>query len=358
MNTALKILTPCPIGSLSLTNRLVMAPMTRNRADPAGNPQPLMATYYAQRASAGLIVSEATQVCPEGRGYPCTPGIYTPEHVNGWRQITNAVHKAGGLIFLQLWHCGRISHSSYQPNGGPPPAPSAIEPRKGEVMTYQGPKPFETPRALETSEIPSIVAHYRNGAKRAIEAGFDGVEVHAANGYLIDQFLRNGSNTRTDKYGGTVENRARLLLEVVDAVIGEVGSDRVSVRLSPNGTFNDMSDSDPVGTFSYAISELSKRKIAFLHFIEKMMGDPVVHVTLAQARSWFNGPLAVNGGFTKERAEQVVGKGLADLVAIGVPFIANPDLVERFKRGAPLNEPDMGTFYGGSEKGYTDYPTL
>lgn len=346
------------IGALTLRNRILMAPMTRNRADPAGNPQPIMATYYAQRASAGLIISEATQVCPEGRGYPCTPGIYTPEHVAGWKNVTAAVHKAGGHIFLQLWHCGRISHSSYQPNGGPPPAPSAIEPRKGQVMTYQGPKPFETPRALETSEIPGIVAHYRNAAKLAIEAGFDGVEVHGANGYLIDQFLRDGSNTRTDKYGGSVENRARFLLEIVDAIISEIGSERVSVRLSPNGTFNDMSDSDPVATYSYAIAELSKRKIALLHFIEKMMGDQTVHVTTAQARSWFKGPLAVNGGYTKQRAEEVLSAEAADLVAIGVPFIANPDLVERFKRDAPLNEPDTSTFYGGNERGYTDYPTL
>jgi N-ethylmaleimide reductase len=225
-------------------------------------------------------------------------------------------------------------------------------------MTYQGPKPFETPRALETSEIPGIVAHYRNAARLALEAGFDGVEVHGANGYLIDQFLRDGSNTRTDKYGGSVENRARLLLEVVDAIISEVGAEKVSVRLSPNGTFNDMSDSDPVATYSYAISELSKRKIALLHFIEKMMGDQTVHVTTAQARSWFKGPLAVNGGYTKQRAEEVLSAEAADLVAIGVPFIANPDLVERFRRNAPLNEPDTSTFYGGNERGYTDYPTL
>lgn len=358
MTNSSALLAPVALGSLRLKNRILMAPMTRNRADPAGNPQPIMLTYYTQRASAGLIISEASQICPEGRGYPCTPGIYTPEHVAGWRQITDSVHKAGGLIFIQLWHCGRISHSSYQPHGGPPPSASAIQPRKGEVVTYQGPKPFEQPRALETNEIPTIVAQYQNSARLAMEAGFDGVEIHAANGYLIDQFLRDGSNTRKDQYGGSVENRARFLLEIVDAVTSEVSASKASVRLSPNGTFNDMSDSNPVETFSYVIKELSKRKLAFLHFIEKMQGDPTILVSLAQARTWFEGPLAVNGGYTKESGEAAISEGLADLISIGVPFIANPDLVERYGRNAPLNQPDMGTFYGGTEKGYTDYPAL
>jgi N-ethylmaleimide reductase len=317
-----------------------------------------MATYYTQRASAGLIITEATQVMQSGQGYPLTPGIYTPEHVQGWKKITAAVHEAGGAIVLQLWHVGRISHPSYQPNGAAPVAPSAIKPGSGEVFTYQGPKPFETPRALTEGEIGEVVAAYRHAARCAREAGFDGVEIHGANGYLIDQFLRDGTNKRTDRYGGSVENRCRFLFEVTDAVLQEWEPSRVGVRLSPNGIFNDMSDSNPAVTFKAAIDGLSARKVGYLHYVERMGTDPVIHVSLAQVRSWFSGPLIVNGGFTKERAVEVVSEGLADLVAFGVPFISNPDLVERFKTNAPLNEPDQATFYGGDHRGYTDYPTL
>ncbi len=346
------------LGTLRLANRVVMAPMTRNRADQAGVPQPLMTTYYAQRASAGLIISEATQVMQSGQGYPLTPGIYTPAQVEGWKQITSAVHEAGSTIILQLWHVGRISHPSYQPNGAAPVAPSAIKPSSGEVFTYEGLKPFETPRALEESEIAEIIAAYRHAARCAREAGFDGVEIHGANGYLIDQFLRDGTNKRNDRYGGSVENRCRFLFEVTDAVLQEWEPSRVGVRLSPNGIFNDMSDSNPAVTFKAAIDGLVARQLAYLHYVERMSADPVVHVSLAQVRSWFPGPLIVNGGFTKERAVEVLSEGLADLVAFGVPFIANPDLVERFRRNAPLNEPDQSTFYGGDHRGYIDYPTL
>ncbi len=346
------------MGALSLRNRVVMAPMTRNRADKAGVPQPLMVTYYTQRASAGLIISEATQILQSGQGYPLTPGIYTPAHIEGWRQITSAVHHLGGSIILQLWHVGRISHPSYQPNSSAPLAPSAIKPDSGEVFTYEGPRPFETPRALTETEIAEIVAAYRHAARCAREAGFDGVEIHAANGYLIDQFLRDGTNKRTDRYGGSVENRCRFLFEVTDAVLHEWEPGCVGVRLSPNGIFNDMRDSDPCTTFKEAVAGLSVRKVGYLHYIERMSADPVIHVSLAQVRSWFSGPLIVNGGFTKERAVEVLNEGLADLVAIGVPFISNPDLVERFRRNAPLNQADESTFYGGDHRGYTDYPTL
>jgi len=346
------------LGAWSLKNRVVMAPMTRNRADRAGVPQQLMATYYAQRASAGLIISEASQVMPGGQGYPCTPGIYSAEQVTGWRAITSAVHRAGGTIVLQLWHVGRISHPSYQPNGLAPVAPSAIKPSSGEVFTYEGPKPFETPRALEQGEIAEIITAYQHAARSAREAGFDGVEVHAANGYLIDQFLRDGTNKRTDQYGGSADNRCRFLFEVTDAVLQEWESGRVGVRISPNGTFNDMSDSDPKAIFKVAIEGLRARKLAYLHFIERMAQDPVIHATLAEVRSWFNGAVIVNGGYTQERAEEVLSEGLADLVAFGVPFIANPDLVERMSQHAALNSADPSTFYGGDHRGYTDYPTL
>jgi N-ethylmaleimide reductase len=317
-----------------------------------------MATYYGQRASAGLIVTEATQVMPGGQGYPCTPGIYTAEQIAGWKTVTAAVHAAGGTIVVQLWHVGRISHPTYQPHGIAPAAPSAIMPTSGEVFTYDGPKPFETPRALEEQEIVEIVAAYRHAARSAREAGFDGVEIHAANGYLIDQFLRDGTNKRTDRYGGSAHNRCRFLCEVTDAVLQEWQADRVGVRISPNGTFNDMSDSDPKATFKVAIDGLRDRKLAYLHFIERMAQDPAIQVSLAEVRSWFTGSVIVNGGYTQERADTVLSEGLADLVAFGVPFIANPDLVERMARHAPLNSADPSIFYGGDHRGYTDYPTL
>jgi N-ethylmaleimide reductase len=317
-----------------------------------------MVTYYAQRASAGIIVTEATQVAPEGLGYPCTPGIHNDAHVAAWRPITQAVHDRGGLIVLQLWHVGRISHSSLQPGRKLPVAPSAIAPARGQAMTYEGPKPFETPRALTLQEIPEIVEQYANGAELAKAAGFDGVELHGANGYLVDQFLRDGTNKRTDDYGGSVQNRCRFLFEVTDALIKVWGPGRVGVRLSPNGTFNDMSDSDPRRTFEHAIRGLSDRRIAYLHFIELLNGDPGISVTAHDVRSWFQNTVVINGGYSLEKAEQVVNEGNADLVSFGVPFLANPDLPERFKTKAPLNTPDQSTFYGGNEKGYIDYPAL
>ncbi len=356
----LNLFTPIKVGQYRLANRIVLAPMTRSRAASGNVPTPLMATYYAQRAGAGLMITEATQIAPEGIGYVDTPGIHSPDQINGWKLVTNAVHQAGGRIFLQLWHVGRISHSLFQPDGKAPIAPSAIAP-KGNVFTPQGMKPFETPRALELSEIPNLVTQFRQGAVHALAAGFDGVEIHAANGYLIDQFLRDGSNNRTDGYGGSVENRARFLIEVAEAVIDVWGEDRVGVRLAPGGAFNDMSDSDSSETFSYAVSALDDLAIAYLH-VKETTQDDIRHgsvvVPTALLRERFQGALMVNGGYTRERADQMIENGGADLVAFGVPFLANPDLPQRLAQGAPLNPPDPTTFYGGGEKGYTDYPVL
>ena len=355
-----KLFSEFQLGPIKLSNRIVMAPMTRNRAGANNGPTPLMARYYEQRASAGLIVTEATQVTPEGVGYPNTPGIHTKEQAMGWKQVTNTVHKAGGWIFLQLWHVGRISHSLFQPGEGLPVAPSAIAP-KGEIYTPQGMKPFETPRALDIKEIPGIVEKYRIGAQLALDAGFDGVEIHGANGYLIDQFLQDGSNKRNDAYGGSIEKRTRFLVEITKAVIDVWGKERVGVRLAPGGSFNDMSDSNPAATFSHAIRELDKLGIVYLHLKEAAAAD-LRHggslVPTKMFRSLFKRALIVNTGYTGERAETVLQEGAADLVAFGVPFLANPDLPERLKTGAPLNNPDPGSFYGGGEKGYTDYPAL
>jgi N-ethylmaleimide reductase len=348
------------LGDLHLPNRAVMAPMTRNRAAEGFVPTPLMATYYMQRASAGLIVTEASQVAPEGQGYPNTPGIYSAEQMDGWELVTDAVHKAGGRIFLQLWHVGRISHPLYQPEGALPVAPSAIAP-KGKVYTTEGLKEYVTPRALDLGEIPGVVHQYRQAAINAKAAGFDGVEIHAANGYLIDQFLRDGTNQRTDIYGGSVENRVRFLLEITNAVISVWGKNRVGVRLSPSNTFNDMRDSDPVSTFGHAIKELNKLGIVYVHLIEGSIAD-IRHggekIPTEKFRPLFQQTLIVNNGYSYEKANDVIASGEADLVAFGVPFLANPDLLERFKTGAPLNNPDPKTFYGGTEKGYTDYPAL
>ena len=343
---------PIRIGPLQLSNRVVMAPMTRNRAGPGNVPTPLNATYYAQRASAGLIITEATQVSPQGVGYPKTPGIHTEEQVAGWRLVTDAVHAANGLIFLQLWHVGRISHPYYQPGGALPVAPSAIKPR-GEIHTPQGPKPFVTPRALDAGEIPGIVARFREGARGARAAGFDGVEIHAANGYLIDQFLRDGTNKRTDRYGGSVEGRARFLIEVVDAVAGVWGADRVGVRLSPVNDFNDMRDGDPARTFSYVAERLNEFGLAYLHVVEPASAPRITRLI----RERFRGPLMANQGYERESAEAALRSGVADLVSFGRLFLANPDLPARFAEQSPLNEPDPSTFYGGDERGYTDYPT-
>jgi len=354
------LFTPVQVGRYTLPNRIVMAPLTRCRAGEGNVPTLLNVNYYVQRASAGLIISEASQVSQQGMGYPATPGIYSSEQIAGWRLVTDAVHQQGGLIFLQLWHVGRSSHSSFQPDRGLPVAPSAIA-IEGELLTYEGMKPYETPRALELSEIPGIVEQFRQGAKNALEAGFDGVEIHGANGYLLDQFLRDGANKRTDEYGGSIENRARLHLEVTEAVVEVWGSDRVGIRLSPSSTFNSMSDSNPEATFGYLVEQLNRFNLAYLHLLEPSESD-LRHgghaVPTAYFRPIYQGNLMANWDYDQVKANAVIASGNADLISFGKAFIANPDLPERFKLNAPLNSPDPDTFYGGGEHGYTDYPTL
>lgn len=360
MNADVNIFSPIQLGPYTLPNRMAMAPMTRNRAGEGNVPQPLNAEYYAQRAGAGLIISEASQVSPQGVGYPATPGIHSAEQVAGWKLVTDAVHAKGGRIFLQLWHVGRISHPSLQPNGALPVAPSAIKPA-GEAVTYQGMQPYQTPRALELAELAGIVEQYRSGAKNALAAGFDGVEIHGANGYLLDQFLRDGSNHRTDAYGGSVENRARLMLEVTEAVCGVWGANRVGIRISPLQPFNDMRDSNPEATFSYAVEQLNRFGLAYLHITEMGKESPGAAgpaFDLGKLRRIWKGLYMTNGGYDLARANAALAKDEADMVAFGVPFLANPDLPVRFAKGAPLNAPDPATFYGGSEKGYIDYPFL
>jgi N-ethylmaleimide reductase len=361
MSTSRDLFSPVRVGVVDLKNRIVMAPMTRNRAGAGLAPTSMNASYYGQRATAGLIVTEGSQVSPRGMGYPDTPGIYTDEQVAGWRLVTDAVHARGGKIFLQLWHVGRVSHPSLQPDGYVPVAPSAVAPA-GQVFTKEGPKPFVTPRALELDEIQEVVGEFVHGARLAKRAAFDGVEIHGANGYLIDQFLQDNSNRRTDVYGGSVENRARFLLEVTEAVVGVWGAGHVGVRLSPRGTFNDMGDSDRKKTFSYAVSQLARFGLAYLHLYETVAGPGLE--TLApgepltpELRRLFGGPVIVNGGYDREAAQDAVAGGAADLVAFGVPFIANPDLPERFAADVPLAAADSKTFYGGDERGYIDYPT-
>ncbi|HEY6259601.1 MAG TPA: alkene reductase [Xanthobacteraceae bacterium] len=355
-----RLLTRYSLGDLALKNRLVMSPMTRSRAVDGNVPNPLAATYYAQRAGAGLIVTEATQVSPQGVGYIRTPGIHSPAQVAGWRAVTDAVHRAGGKIFAQLWHVGRISHPDFH-DGALPVAPSAIA-ADGEVFTTRGRTKMMTPRALETHELPGIVAQFRSGAESAKAAGFDGVELHGANGYLLDQFLRDGTNRRTDAYGGSVRNRARLPLEVTEAVVAVWGADRVGYKISPNGAFNAMSDSDPIATFSYLADELSRLRLLYLHATEGVAGPmaPPAGTALAAPvlRQRFKGALILNGGYDARSAEAAIARGDADLIAFGVPFLANPDLPNRYARRAPLNAPDQATFYAGEDKGYLDYPAL
>ncbi len=346
------------MGALHLPNRMVMAPLTRRRA-PENIANDLMAAYYVQRATAGLIISEGSQISPLGVGYPATPGIHSQAQVDGWKKVTSAVHEAKGRIFLQLWHVGRISHPDYH-NGELPVAPSAIAPA-GEAVTSSGMKPFVTPRELETGEISDIVDQFKQAAVNARAAGFDGVEIHGANGYLIDQFIRDGTNHRRDSYGGGVENRTRLCIEVIDAVVGVWGCDRVGIRLSPSGTLNDISDSNPTATFVYLAERLSRFKLAYLHVVDALEGD-IRHgarvVALADIRKAYDGTLIVCGGYDKERGNAAIADGLADCVAFGKLFIANPDLVKRFETDAALNAPDVSGFYDGGEKGYTDYPAL
>ncbi|MEJ2392249.1 MAG: alkene reductase [Gammaproteobacteria bacterium] len=343
------------LGDLTLSNRMVMAPMTRNRADENTAVKPMTVTYYAQRASAGLILTEATQVSPEGVGYPATPGIHSDTQVAAWRKVTDAVHAEGGHIFLQLWYTGRISHPSLLPDNATPVAPSAIRP-EGQAFTYDGLQDFVTPRALEAHELPDIVAQFQHGAAMAKKAGFDGVEVHGANGYLIDQFLRDGVNQRTDSYGGNPQNRMRLLNEILDAVTGVWPSHRVGVRLTPENSFNSMSDSDPQAHFGYFIGQLSPRGLAYVHVLEGDMMSKQRTLNYRALRASFDGPYIANNGYDLARARAAIQDGAADLVAFGVPFLANPDLVRRFKEGLPLNEANQDTFYGGDETGYTDYP--
>lgn len=334
-----------------------MAPLTRNRAGEGNVPQDLNVEYYKQRATAGLIITEASQVSAAGVGYPSTPGIHSPEQIKGWRKVTNAVHKKGGKIFIQLWYCGRISHPSMLPDNQTPVSASAIKPQ-GEAITYEGMQEYVEPRALEADEIKLIVDQYRVAANNAKAAGFDGVEVHAANGYLVDQFLRDGSNQRTDNYGGSVENRSRLLMEVLDAVYEAWQPDQVGVRISPENTFNDIRDSNPQNTFNEIAERLSSRGLAYLHVLEGDMLSEERKVDYGQIKQRFNGNYMANCGYTQTTAEAAVSNNKADVVAFGALYIANPDLVERFATAAELNMPDQATFYGGDSHGYTDYAFL
>lgn len=343
---------PVRIGAWHLPNRILMAPLTRARAGAQRLPNDLMAEYYRQRASAGLIITEATSVTPMGVGYANTPGIWSADQVAGWKKTTTAVHNAGGRILLQLWHVGRISDPMFL-DGALPVAPSPIAPA-GHVSLVRPQKPFVTPRALELRELPEIVEAYRKGAENARAAGFDGVEIHGANGYLLDQFLQDKTNHRTDDYGGPIENRARLMLEVTDAVISVWGNDHVGMHLAPRGDAHDMGDSNPLATFGYVARELGKRRIAFI-CAREYLGDQRIGPKLKAA---FRGSYIANEKFTFESANQVLKAGEADAVAFGVPFLANPDLPERFRLHAPLNPPDPSTFYASGAHGYTDYPAL
>jgi N-ethylmaleimide reductase len=353
------LFSPAKLGDIALNNRIVMAPLTRNRAGEGGVPQAMNVTYYEQRATAGLIVTEATPISAMAHGYPALPGIYTDAQVAGWKKVTEAVHAKGGKIVIQLWHVGRISHPSLLPSNALPVAPSAIKPA-GQAFTYQGLVDYVEPRALTLDELPAIIQDYVHATKCAVQAGFDGVEIHAANGYLLDQFLRDGSNKRTDKYGGSYENRARLLMEVTQAVVDVIGAGKVGVRLSPVNPFNDMKDSNPQALFNYVAEALSQFGLAYLHAVEGGIhgggeSDPFDFIAF---RKLFKGAYIANLAYDKAKGESAIASGHADAIAYGVPFLANPDLVARFAKNAPLNEADATTFYGGDEKGYIDYPVL
>ena len=348
---------PFQMGDLELSNRLVMAPMTRNRAAEGNTPTALTAEYYAQRAGAGLIITEATQVSAAAVGYPATPGLHNDTQIKAWKSVTDAVHQRGGKIFVQIWYCGRVSHPSLLPEERTPVAPSAIKP-EGEAITYTGMQPYVTPKALTKDEIATIVDQFRQTAENSKQAGFDGIEIHAANGYLIDQFLRDGSNQRDDEYGGSAENRMRFLNQILDAVLEVLPASRVGIRLSPENSFNSMSDSDPANHFSYFVQQLNHRKLAYLHVLQGDMMTQQSAVDYVALRHQYQGVYMANNGYDKARAEQSLANGDADLIAMGVPFLANPDLVERLKSNAELNTADQPTFYGGGEAGYTDYPTL
>jgi len=354
------LFSPYALGDIELRNRMILSPMTRSRALDGNVPNPLAATYYAQRASAGLLVSEATQVSPQGVGYIRTPGIHSPAQVAGWKKVTEAVHQAGGRIFAQLWHVGRVSHPDFH-GGALPVAPSAL-PVEGEAFTQNGKVKIVTPRALETRELPGIVEQFRSAAENAKAAGFDGVELHGANGYLLDQFLRDGSNRRTDDYGGSIENRARFPLEVTEAVLGVWDPQRVGYKLSPYFAGSSMSDSNPAATFSYLAQQLNKLGLAYLHIGEAIAGPMAAPAGTPRVtpllRERFSGALIANGGYDAQTAHAAIARGEVDLVSFGVPFLANPDLPARYWQNAPLNSPDYATFYAGEEKGYIDYPAL
>lgn len=349
------------LGSIGLPNRMVMAPMTRTRASEAGVIKPIAAKYYSERASAGLIITECTRVSEEAHGIYCAPGIYTAEHIAAWRAVTDAVHAAGGRIFLQLWHAGRTGHSSIR-GGELPLAPSAIA-AEGKAKTPQGPKDYEVPRALETGDIPRVVEDFRAGAKNALEAGFDGVELHGAFGYLVDEFLQDSSNQRTDRYGGSPANRCRFALEIIQAMVDVWGAERVGIKISPSTRVNGMIDSDPLATFGHLVRELDRIGIAYVHMMEPNEADLKTGTVKIQEptktfRPMFERAVISNVGYTKESANAVIAAGTADLVSFGKLFLANPDLPYRFAQSAPLNSWDFTTFYGADEKGYTDYPAL
>jgi N-ethylmaleimide reductase len=360
MTTPTKLFEPYKLGPITLPNRLVMAPLTRNRAVPPGMvPSPLALEYYGQRASAGLLVSEATQVSQQGQGYQDTPGIYSREQVAGWRKVTDHVHARGGRIFLQAWHVGRISHVDLQENNQAPVAPSAIR-AKGKTFVGGTFAEVSEPRALALEEIPGIIESFKRGTANALEAGFDGVEVHGANGYLLEQFAKDGTNKRTDAYGGSIENRARLMLEVAKVVAAEAGPERTGIRISPVTPANDISDSNPQPLYDYIVDHLSALKLVYIHVVEGATGGPrdIAPFDYGSLRKRFKGAYVANNGYDFELATKVLASDAADLIAFGKPFISNPDLVERLKTGAPLNPFDKATFYGGGAKGYTDYPAL
>lgn len=354
------LFTSLQVGAVTAPCRIFMAPMTRARADSSGIPSPLAEAYYAQRATAGLIITEATHISPQAVGYTSAPGMFTSPQADGWRRVVEQVHKAGGRIFVQLVHCGRISHPLLQPNQMLPVAPSAIA-AKGTSRTPRGVLPLPVPRALERDEIASIAEQFAAAAVLARQIGFDGVELQAGNGFLIDQFLRDGINLRTDDYGGSVENRSRFLFQVVQVVAAKIGADRTAVRISPSSAFNDMRDSQPRITFAHVVAKLNPLGLAYLHLNEAQEGDirqGVDPIPVGFFRSSYSGVLVANGGFTKERASLAIQNGEADAVSFGVPFLANPDLPKRFSLGLALNAPDPNTFYGGDEKGYIDYPSI
>ncbi|SIT06032.1 alkene reductase [Insolitispirillum peregrinum] len=355
--TSTTLFDPCTLGAIPLANRVVMAPLTRNRAGVGLVPGDITAEYYAQRASAGLIISEASQISQQGQGYQDTPGIYTRAQIDGWRKVTAAVHEQGGRIVLQLWHVGRVSHVDLQPDGGQPVAPSAIR-AATKVVVHNTFVDVSEPRALEIDELPGIINDFRQAAANAIEAGFDGVEVHGANGYLLEQFAKDGANARTDAYGGSVENRARLMLEVTAAVAQEIGAERTGIRISPVSPANGMSCSDPQAQYDHIVDRLDALGIAYIHVVEGATGGPrdAAPFDYDSLRRRFRGTYIANNGYDLDLATSRLAAGKADLIAFGRPFIANPDLVERLQRGVPLAEMTPATLYGGGAAGYTDYP--